>query len=290
MKLNVLPHYLPYGEENSTEIKIGVITPSSNETSSDIARIQLWRTKDAVYCSPFGEKIKLTSITSENEESMVEVIVPVIPKYLVIKGSYRFPVGGQYEYNTKSKYYEQMGRFSEYLIYHDHEDDIWKICDELFLRYKKYRDIIGLNPYRNTMKCSTVPSTGWHKMDEDSDSDLEDEQSLEIIPGPLMTNCHIIIATVREDILNAHPHIFGEYHVTNEWSCGFPVYANKYDKKLFNRVVWTVAAELDSEIIIELPMRDLCQAEEKIMYVYNGEIEFDINAISVFCSYHGTKL
>ena len=124
MKINVLPRYLPHGEEDSTEIKIGVIKSSGTETNSDIARIQLWRTKDGVYCSPFGELIELTSITSENEASMVEVTVPVIPKYLVIKGGYCLPVGGQYEYNTKSKCYEQMGRFSEYLIYHDHEDDI----------------------------------------------------------------------------------------------------------------------------------------------------------------------
>ena len=84
MKINVLPRYLPHGEEDSTEIKIGVIKSSGTETNSDIARIQLWRTKDRVYCSSYGIPIELTSFTSEDEASIVEVSVPVLPKYLVI--------------------------------------------------------------------------------------------------------------------------------------------------------------------------------------------------------------
>ena len=300
MKINVLPSYLPYGEEDGTEIKIGVITSGSNETSSDIARIRLWRTKDGVYCSPFGELIELTSIKSENEASMVEVTVPVIPKFLFIKGSYW--VGGQYEYNTKSKYYEKKSnfyelihRFNNHFIYYDHEDDIWYICYELIVDYKRL--------YRSTRKSSTVPSTGWLKIDdevkhdldlegekyEDTDSDSEDEPSLIIIPGPL-THCQLHITTVREDILDTHPEIFGDYNVTNEWSDGFPVYANKYGKKLVNHYGWEVLAVNDSKTIeLELYFSsNSCQAMTKIMYEYDGELKLD--GISIFCSNHGTKL
>lgn len=229
--IQVKPEYIPLGEEDATEIIVGV-----GDTTASLLKAKVWR----------DEKIK-NNVKIFSETDSIKVVI----QSFVMSGDGEHCLG-QYFYDPKHDCYKQHHTEGGLHVYIYQVGKVWYAGWEPGQTEKYVR-------MKNETGGETVPRTGWQY--EEGDKWVEDK-SIEITPG-LMKPCEEVTFIGEGKVVTKHPDYLGTFTRTDEWYCGRPILMNNKGKYLYCFGDWKVCGKIGYLSDIRSSTAPLCPADIK---------------------------